>query len=101
MLEFSVERASEILEAAGATDIYHQSPIAQGGWHLMGTARMGQDPQRSVVNEWGRSHDVRNLFVVDGSVFVTSAGVNPTCTIQALALYVADNMKKRLANLFD
>jgi choline dehydrogenase-like flavoprotein len=44
---------------------------------------------------------VRNLFVVDGSIFVTSAGVNPTSTIQALALYVADQMKSRLANLFD
>jgi choline dehydrogenase-like flavoprotein len=67
----------------------------------MGTARMGADPARSVVNEWGRSHDVKNLFIVDGSIFVTSAGVNPTRTIQALALYVADNIKQRLATLFD
>jgi choline dehydrogenase-like flavoprotein len=67
----------------------------------MGTARMGLDPATSVVNEWGRSHDVRNLFIIDGSVFVTSAGVNPTSTIQALALYVADAIKSRLANLFD
>ena len=52
----------------------------------MGTARMGTNPARSVVNEWGRSHDVRNLFIVDGSIFVTSGGVNPTRTIQALAL---------------
>ncbi len=62
---------------------------------------MGTDPERTMVNEWGRSHDVKNLFVVDGSIFVTSAGVNPTRTIQALALYVADNMKQRLATLFD
>jgi choline dehydrogenase-like flavoprotein len=101
MLDFSVQRASEILRAAGATDIFSQAPISVGGWHLMGTARMGVDPATSVVNEWGRSHDVKNLFVVDGSIFVTSAGVNPTRTIQALALYIADNMKKRLANLFD
>ncbi len=64
----------------------------------MGTARMGTDPERSVVNEWGRSHDVKNLFIVDGSIWVTSGGVNPTSTIQALALYIADNMKQRLAN---
>ena len=70
-------------------------------WHLLGTARMGTDPSRSVVNEWGRSHDVKNLFIVDGSVFVTSGGVNPTSTIQAIALYIADQMKQRLANLFD
>ena len=67
----------------------------------MGTARMGKDPDNSVVNEWGRAHDVKNLFIIDGSIFVTSAGVNPTNTIQALALYVADQMKSRLANLFD
>jgi choline dehydrogenase-like flavoprotein len=62
---------------------------------------MGADPERSVVNEWGRSHDVKNLFIVGGSVFVTSGGVNPTSTIQAIALYIADQMKQRLANLFD
>jgi choline dehydrogenase-like flavoprotein len=67
----------------------------------MGTARMGTDPKRSVVNEWGRSHDVKNLFIVDGSVFVTSGGVNPTSTIQALALYIADQIKTRLETLFD
>jgi choline dehydrogenase-like flavoprotein len=44
---------------------------------------------------------VKNLFIVDGSLFVTSGGVNPTSTIQALALYVAHQMKERLANLFD
>ena len=101
MLEHGVARATEILRAAGAYDIGYELPIAEGGWHLMGTARMGTDPARSVVNEWGRSHDVKNLFVVDGSIFVTSAGVNPTRTIQALALYVADSMKRRLATLFD
>ena len=47
----------------------------------------------------GPRHDVKNLFIVDGSVFVTSGGVNPTSTIQALALYIADQMKQRLANL--
>jgi choline dehydrogenase-like flavoprotein len=62
---------------------------------------MGNDPARSVVNAWGRCHDVRNLFIVDGSVFVTSGGVNPTSTIQAIALYIADSMKRRLATLFD
>ncbi|MBV8097491.1 MAG: hypothetical protein JO110_30455, partial [Acetobacteraceae bacterium] len=63
--------------------------------------RMGLDTDRSVVNEWGRCHDVKNLFIVDGSIWVTSGGVNPTSTIQALALYIADNIKKRLATLFD
>jgi len=101
MLEHSVARGKQVLEAAGATDTYSEAPLPPAGWHLMGTARMGTDPERSVVNEWGRSHDVRNLFIIDGSIFVTAGGVNPTCTIQALSLYIADTMKKNLANLFD
>ena len=67
----------------------------------MGTARMGRDPKTSVVNERGQAHDVKNLFIVDGSVFVTAGGVNPTSTIQALALYVADSIKKNIETLFD
>ena len=101
MLDHAVARGSEILTTAGAREITSRAPLAHAGWHLMGTARMGGDPKRSVVNAWGRSHDVRNLFVVDGSLFVTSGGVNPTSTIQALALYVADNIKSRLDSLFD
>ncbi len=101
MLDFAVARATETLRAAGATDVIIESPLASGGWHLMGTARMGKDPQKSVVNEWGRSHDVKNLFIVDGSIFVTSAGVNPTRTIQTLALYITDQIKKRLTHVFD
>ena len=56
-----------------------------------------------MVNEWGRSHDVKNLFLIDGSIWVTSGGVNPTSTIQALALYIANAIKQRLSNatLFD
>ena len=101
MMEHGIARAKEVLAAAEAIDICVNSPILYGGWHLLGTARMGEDPERSVVNGWGRSHDVKNLFIVDGSLFVTSGGVNPTSTIQALALYVADQIKQRLANLFD
>ncbi len=102
-MEHGIARSKEILTAAGATGFGVEAPIMNGGWHLMGTARMGTDPERSVVNEWGRSHDVKNLFIVDGSIWVTSGGVNPTSTIQALALYIADNIKQRLANatLFD
>lgn len=101
MLDHAVARGIDILEAAGAHDITTKAPMPLAGWHLLGTARMGTDPERSVVNEWGRSHDVRNLFIVDGSVFVTSGGVNPTSTIQAIALYVADQIKERIHDLFD
>ncbi len=101
MLEHSVARGTEILEAAGGKDVSSHAPMRPAGWHLMGTTRMGTDPERSVVNEWGRCHDVPNLFIIDGSIFVTSAGVNPTNTIQALTLYIADTIKKRIDNLFD
>jgi len=101
MLEHAVARGREVLEAAGAHHTMADAPLAPAGWHLMGTARMGNDPERSVVNSWCRSHDVKNLFIVDGSVFVTSAAVNPTHTIQALALHTADQIKRNLANLFD
>ncbi len=101
MLDFGAARAREALEAAGAKRTFVEAPMGIAGWHLMGTCRMGRDPATSVVNEWGRSHDVRNLFVIDGSLFVTAGGVNPTCTIQGLALYVADRIKKNLTNLFD
>ena len=60
----------------------------------MGTARMGSDPARSVVDSRGRCHDVKNLFIMDGSIFTTSAAVNPTSTIQALALYIGNCIKK-------
>jgi hypothetical protein len=101
MMEHGIARATEILEAAGARNIYTSRTALNYPGHLLGTARMGNDPERSVVNAWGRSHDVRNLFIVDGSIWVTSGGVNPTSTIQALALYIADCMKQRLATLFD
>jgi len=53
MMEHGIARAKDILAAADATDICINSPILYGGWHLLGTARMGADPDRSVVNEWG------------------------------------------------
>ena len=101
MMAHGLARAEEVLRAAGAIETVGDGPLQESGWHLLGTARMGEDPETSVVNRWGRSHDVKNLFIIDGSVFVTGGGLNPTSTIQALALYVADTMKKNLANLFD
>ncbi|HXI17643.1 MAG TPA: GMC family oxidoreductase, partial [Chloroflexota bacterium] len=89
-LEFGVDRATQLLEAAGAHTVLRDPLVRDSGWHLMGTARMGDDPATSVVDRWGRAHDVPNLFIVDGSVFVTGAAVNPTTTIQALALRTAE-----------
>ncbi|MFE3105085.1 GMC family oxidoreductase [Nocardia tengchongensis] len=86
MLEFNVERAIEAHQAAGAVEVHPIPVVRHSAWHLLGTATMGTDPAASVVDQWGRAHDVPNLFVIDGSVFVTSTGVNPTATIMAIAL---------------
>lgn len=91
-VDFFTERVKEVHTAAGAAEV-HVSDVGQDfGWHLLGTARMGTDPENSVVNEYGRAHDVENLYVVDGSVFVTSGQTNPTGTVMALALRTAEHM---------
>jgi choline dehydrogenase-like flavoprotein len=94
MLEHGVQAARQVLEAAGAHTI-RATPQPNVFAHLMGTARMGDDPRRSVVDRWHRAHDVPNLFVVDGSSFTTCAAVNPTSTIGALALRAADGIWER------
>jgi choline dehydrogenase-like flavoprotein len=59
---------------------------------------MGDDPGRSVVNQWGQAHDVPNLYIMDGSVFVTSSGFNPTGTICAIALRSVKRLIKERRN---
>ena len=95
MLDHGIARAREALEAAGAREVAVNPLLRAGGWHLMGTARMGRDPATSVIDPEGRCHDVPNLYIVDGSTMVTCAAVNPTSTIQAVALYVADGIVRR------
>ncbi|MCB1378544.1 MAG: GMC family oxidoreductase [Alphaproteobacteria bacterium] len=91
-LAYSLERMVEMHETAGARFI-SQTPLwrEQPG-HLLGTARMGNDPRTSVVDRFGRAHDVPNLFIVDGSVMVTGGAVNPTSSITALALRTAEHI---------
>jgi choline dehydrogenase-like flavoprotein len=101
MMAHAVARASEVLQAAGAVEIQVNPLLRPAGWHLMGTARMGTHMGNSVVDAHGRCHDVENLFIIDGSVFVTGAAVNPTSTIQALALYIADYVKQHARHLLE
>lgn len=77
---------------AGAREIFETQLRAEAGFHIMGTARMGEDAKTSVVDPFGRCHDVPNLYLADASVFVTSAAINPTATAQALALRTADHI---------
>jgi choline dehydrogenase-like flavoprotein len=90
---FLQDRQVEILQAAGAQKVW-RAPVAENtfGVHLLGTARMGNDPAASVVDKYHRTHDVRNLFLCDGSSFVTSGRGQPTMTIQALAFRAADHI---------
>lgn len=78
--------AAEMLEAAGAVDITTWADISKPGEgiHEMGTARMGRDPNTSVLNEWNQAHDVKNLFVTDGACMTSSACQNPSITYMAL-----------------
>ena len=100
MIDYSIERTKDMMMAAGATKIVNVAPLAEGGaFHLMGTARMGNDPSTSVVNKWGRSHEVKNLFVIDGSLFVTAGPTVVTSTLQTLALRIADYVKKNHQDL--
>ena len=90
-MAFFSERALELLDAAGAQKKWALEPQeTTASVHLMGTCRMGNDPKTSVVDKYHRAHDVPNLFIVDGSSFVTSGRNQPTCTIQALAYRASD-----------
>jgi choline dehydrogenase-like flavoprotein len=90
---FLQDRAMEILDAAGASRMWRNPIYGQaGGAHLLGTCRMGDDPQSSVVDKYHRSHEIPNLFLCDGSSFVTSGRGQPTMTIMALAFRAAEHI---------
>lgn len=94
LFSHAVESARRICQAAGADDwelFYPDNSSA----HPLGTCRMGDDPDTSVVNRWGACHTVPGLYICDGSVFPTSAAVNPACTIMALAARTADHLRRR------
>ncbi len=99
MLTHGLDRSKQVIEAAGGKVIAAFAPVRNTGWHLMGTARMGQNAQDSVVNAYGQAHGVPNLFIVDSSIFVTGAAVNPVATAQALTLYICDHIERRLGSL--
>jgi choline dehydrogenase-like flavoprotein len=93
MAKFLQDRALEIMQAAGAEKVWRAGQrIGRGGVHLLGTCRMGNDPASSVIDKYHRTHDVPNLFLCDGSSFVTSGRGQPTMTIQALSFRAADHI---------
>jgi choline dehydrogenase-like flavoprotein len=84
------EVAEEIARVAGGMLVGKIPGPAGWSLHNVGTARMGIDPKTSVLNQFCQAHDVPNLFVVDGSCYVSSGYVNPTLTMLAIALRAAD-----------
>jgi choline dehydrogenase-like flavoprotein len=94
------ETGKEMFEAAGIQIYGVDERILTEGWsiHELGTARMGTDPKTSVLNQFQQSHDVKNLFVTDGSSHVSASCQNPTWTIMALCWrsceYLADEFKR-------
>jgi choline dehydrogenase-like flavoprotein len=96
-LDFGLDRAEEMLRAAGAYRVARTPLAPLTGWHLLGTARMGSAPARSVTDGRGRCHAAPNLIVADGSLWPTVGAVNPGSTIGALALKLADDLAMELA----
>lgn len=91
LIEFGKNRVKEVLYAAGAEVVVQESRYA----HLVGAARMGKSPKDSVVDKFGRTHDIANLFICDGSILPTQGSANPGLTIQALAARTADYLIKQ------
>jgi choline dehydrogenase-like flavoprotein len=94
--EFGKNKTEEVMRAAGAQEIVQEARFA----HLVGAARMGNDPATSVVDGFGRSHDIANLFVCDGSILPTQGSANPGLTIQALAARTADYLISHGTTIF-
>ena len=97
MMEDAAASAAEMLEAAGARNIRINATLAMPGMaiHEVGTARMGRDPKRSVLNADCQAHDVKNLLVTDGACWVSSGCQNPTLTMMALTVRACDRLIER------
>ena len=84
-----------IYNAVGATRTFPTPPYPST--HNLGTNRMSENPRDGVVNKWGQTHDIPNLFISDGSQFTTGAAENPTLTIVALAIRQADHIAREMS----
>ena len=99
ILKDGLKKGTLLMNKAGAKKIFSYAPVRNTGWHIMGTAKMGSNFKNSVVDSNGTCHDVRNLFIIDSSIFPSSSGVNPASTIQAISLKITDYIKKNKYNL--
>ncbi len=95
MRAHAYDRGRAIYEAVGAVRTFPTPPYPST--HNLGTNRMSEKPRDGVVNKWGQTHDIRNLFIADGSQFTTGGAENPTLTIVALATRQADTIAGMMA----
>ena len=98
MANDAMNTLAELCEASGFEMLEKHDQMVPPGEsiHELGTCRMGDNPKTSVLNKWNQSHDVKNLFVVDGGSFVTGGSQNPTLTITALSMRAADYMAEEM-----
>jgi choline dehydrogenase-like flavoprotein len=90
MRNYAYKRGAAVYDAVGALKTIAVPPYPST--HNLGTCRMSERPADGVCNKWGQAHDVKNLFISDGSQFTTSGGENPTLTIVTLAIRQADHI---------
>ena len=95
MRAHAYKQGSAVYDAVGAIKTFHTPPYPST--HNLGTNRMSENPQDGVVNKWGQTHDIKNLFISDGSQFTTGASENPTLTIVTLAIRQADHIASEMA----
>lgn len=94
MRNHAYRQGQAIYDAVGATRTFPTPPYPST--HNLGTNRMSENPEDGVVNKWGQTHDIANLFISDGSQFTTGAAENPTLTIVALAIRQADHIAREM-----
>jgi choline dehydrogenase-like flavoprotein len=90
MREHAFTQGEALYKAVGAVSTFRTPPYPST--HNMGTSRMSANPADGVVNKWGQTHDIKNLFISDGSQYTTGAAENPTLTIVTLAIRQADTI---------
>jgi choline dehydrogenase-like flavoprotein len=95
MRSHAMTQGAAIYEAAGAKESYETPPYPST--HNLGTNRMSANPRDGVVNTFGQTHDIKNLFISDGSQFTTGGAENPTLTIVTLAIRQAEHIADRMA----
>ncbi|MDQ6943706.1 MAG: GMC family oxidoreductase [Candidatus Eremiobacteraeota bacterium] len=96
LIEFGKNKTMDVMWAAGAQEVVQEARYA----HLVGAARMGSDPATSVVDSFGRTHDIDNVFICDGSIMPTQGSANPGLTIMALAARIGDYLAREGNDIF-